>query len=67
MTDFDFQFSIKVLEMTDEIRVWSFQKIGLLFGTGINQRQILRREISRVRGIIIFRIQCDRPARGNSV
>jgi len=67
MTDFDFRFSIKVLEMTDEIRVWIFQKIGLLFGIAINQRESLRREMPCAIGIIFFRLQCDRPGGGNSV
>jgi hypothetical protein len=55
------------LGIKDEIMVWSFPKIGLLFATAINQRESLGGEISWGMGIIFFRVQCDRPARGDLV
>jgi hypothetical protein len=55
------------LGIKDEIMEASFPKIGLLFATAINQRESLGGEISSGLGIIIFLVQCDRPARGNSV
>jgi hypothetical protein len=59
------------LGIKDEIMVWIFPKIGLLFATAINQRETLGGEISWGIGIIIrinfFQIQCQCPARGDSV
>jgi hypothetical protein len=55
------------LGIKDQIMEASFPKIGLLFATAINQRESLGGEISSGLGIIIFLVQCDRPARGNSV
>jgi hypothetical protein len=55
------------LGIKDEIMVWSFPKIGLLFAIAINQRESLGGEISWGIGIIFFRMQCQHPARGDSV
>jgi hypothetical protein len=55
------------LGIKDEIMEASFPKIGLLFATAINQRESLGREISWGIGIIFFQVQCQRPARGDSV
>jgi hypothetical protein len=59
------------LGIKDEIMVWSFPKIGLLFATAINQRESLGGEISWgigiIIGIIFFQVQCQCPPRGDSV
>jgi hypothetical protein len=59
------------LGIKDEIMEASFPKIGLLFATAINQRESLGGEISWglgiIIGIIFFQVQCQRPARGDSV
>jgi hypothetical protein len=59
------------LGIKDEIMVWSFPKIGLLFATAINQRETLGGEISWgigiIIGIIFLQVQCQCRARGDSV
>jgi hypothetical protein len=55
------------LGIKDEIMVWSFPKIGLLFATAINQRESLGGEVSWGIGIRFFQVQCQGPARGDSV
>jgi hypothetical protein len=55
------------LGIKDEIVEASFPKIGLLFATAINQRESLGSEISWGIGIIFFQVQCECPARSDSV